>query len=144
MIKVLFVCSGNTCRSPMAQAIFNEMATKEGLDATAFSAGLYTEDGLPYSKNSVMALEEEGIKLSGSSKQINEKMLEDSDYVFGLTCSLGTAIISAFPEYSDKVYRFPVEVPDPFGSDIVIYKRCLINITEGIKMIIDTVKARKE
>lgn len=144
MKKILFVCSGNTCRSPMAEAVFNHLAKKHNLDAVAYSAGLYTSDGLPYSPNSVEVLRENGITLSGSSKQINEKLLDECDYVFGLTYSLSTALVSAFPGKSDKIYRFPLEVPDPFGGDLGLYKRSLAKITEGIEKIIKAVKSREE
>ena len=136
MKKILFVCTGNTCRSPMAMALFNDAAKKENIDAKAFSAGLFTEDGLPYSENSVLAFLEDGLTLEGSSKQITEELVRDSDMIFGLTDSHGQGIISAFPKYADKVYRFPANISDPFGGDIVTYKRCLSQIKEGMEKIV--------
>lgn len=140
MKKVLFVCTGNTCRSPMAEAYFNYAAKEQGLDAVSFSAGLYTEDGLPFSENSVLALAEEGITLNGTSRQITEDMVKESDYVFGLTRNHGHTVISAFPEYSQKVYGFPCDISDPFGGDIVTYKKCLAGIKDGIDKIIEYIK----
>ena len=98
MKKVLFVCSGNTCRSPMAQAVFNKLAKERNIDAAAFSAGLYTQDALPYSPNTLEVLRENDIALTGSSKQITKEMLDQCDIVFGLTYSLSTALVSAFPQ----------------------------------------------
>ena len=140
MKKVLFVCTGNTCRSPMAEAFFNYSAKKEGLCAKAFSAGLFTEDGLPYSENSAAALSEEGITLSGGSRRITEEMVKDCDYIFGLTQRHGHGVISAFPEYADKVYSFPADISDPFGGDIVTYKKCLAGIKDGVCKIIQYIK----
>ena len=140
MKKILFVCTGNTCRSPMAMALFKDAAKKENIDATAFSAGLFTEDGLPYSENSVQALKEEGIALEGSSKQLNAELVRDADMIFGLTASHGQGVISSYPEYADKVYGFPSDISDPFGGDIVTYKRCLAQIKDGIKKIVDYLK----
>ena len=143
MKKVLFVCSGNTCRSPMAQAVFNAAAEKRGLDAVAFSAGLYTQDGLPYAANTVEVLRDNGISLSGTSKQITDTMLTECDIVFGLTYSINTALVAAFPEYQDKIYRFPLEVPDPFGGDIMLYRRSLIKITDGVEKILRAIEVGK-
>lgn len=128
----------------MAEAVFNHLAKEHGLDAVASSAGLYTTDGLPYSPNSVEVLRENGIILVGTSKQITAEMLDEYDYVFGLTYSLSTALVSAFPGKSDRIYRFPLEVPDPFGGDIALYKRSFAKITEGIEKIIKVVKTREE
>lgn len=143
MKKILFVCSGNTCRSPMAEAVFNDSAEREGVDAHASSAGLFTRDGLAYSDNSAAVLKDEGIELSGSSRQITESMVKESGAVFGLTSSIAASLIAAFPKYADKIYSFPVEVADPFGGDIVEYKRALGEIKDGIGRIIAALKDGK-
>ena len=143
MRKVLFVCAGNTCRSPMAKCVFDKLASENGLDAEAICAGLHTQDGLPYSANSIEALDEIGIRLAGTSKQITTQMLEECDLVFGLTYSLSTSLVAAFPKFSDKIYRFPLDVPDPFGGDIALYRRSLSRITEGIGKIVNAMKVGK-
>ena len=137
MRKVLFVCAGNTCRSPMAKCVFDKLASEKQLDACAVCAGLHTQDGLPYSANSIEALDEIGIRLAGSSVQITPELLAECDLVFGLTYSLSTSLVAAFPKYQDKIYRFPLDVPDPFGGDIALYRRALTRITEGVGKIVD-------
>ena len=124
----------------MAMALFNDLAAKSNINASALSAGLYTENGIPYSENSVLALKEEGIGLSGSSCQISEELVKECDMIFGLTASHGQGVISAYPEYADKVYRFPADISDPFGGDIVTYKRCLAQIRDGIERIAEYLK----
>ena len=143
MRKVLFVCTGNTCRSPMAKCVFDKAAKECGLDATAECAGMHTQDGLPYAANSVEAMAELGIKLVGTSKQITPELLEECDLVFGLTYQLNTSLVASFPKYSEKIYRFPLDVPDPFGGDLGMYKRSLSRITEGIKRIIAAMQSGK-
>lgn len=135
MKKILFVCTGNTCRSPMAMAVFNDIAKKMNIDAVAYSAGLCTQDGLPYSENSLLALSEENIALSGSSVMLNEDMVMNSHMIFGLTAAHGRAVMSEYPQYADKVYGFPCDIPDPFGGDLGQYKVCLSKIKEGVMAI---------
>lgn len=64
---IAFVCTGNTCRSPMAEAIFNDMAEKNGVCVRAESFGIATSTGLPVSENSVIACKEIGVDLSGKA-----------------------------------------------------------------------------
>ena len=62
ILRVCFVCTGNTCRSPMAQAVTNHLAKKLGRDLTAFSRGLYALDGDPIASCAIAALEGAGIE----------------------------------------------------------------------------------
>ena len=80
MKKVLFVCTGNTCRSPMAEGIFNKLATEYGIDAVAESAGLNTKNDLPVSENAVKACAEIGIDIRGH-KSKNFDDCNPDDYV---------------------------------------------------------------
>lgn len=134
MKKVLFVCTGNTCRSPMAQAVFNILVKDSGVELLADSCGLYA-DGSPISENSKKALFDAGIDFDYISKPISEKLVSEADYIFGITRNHGNAIITMFPDYADKVYAFPMDISDPFGGNLETYKACLTEISKGVHLI---------
>lgn len=144
MLNILFVCAGNTCRSPMAEAIFNKLAKDEGVDAKAFSAGAYGIDGVPYSEETVRVLEENGIILSGTSKELSKDDVEKADFVFGLTSRLASEVAFALPQYSEKVMAFSKEIPDPFGRGIEAYRECYKKLYEQIKDMICKIKEMPE
>ena len=93
---IAFVCTGNTCRSPMAEAIFNDMAEKNGVCVRAESFGIATSTGLPVSENSVIACKEIGIDLSGkASTAVADAGIENPMYC--ATClKFAVAVIAVF------------------------------------------------
>lgn len=133
MVRYLFVCTGNTCRSPMAEAIFNAQAP-HGYHAD--SAGAVTRDGKPISENSRLALSEIGIVSEHTSRLINEEMVKDHDRIVGLTSEHTALLKQRFPAYADKIVSFPIEVSDPYGCDLATYRRCREQISEGIRVLL--------
>ena len=71
MKKILFVCTGNTCRSPMAMVYTNSATKNYGLDLSADSAGIFADGVSRFSQNAVLAAKKNGLSLTGKSKQIN-------------------------------------------------------------------------
>ncbi len=135
----LFVCSGNTCRSPMCEAVFNDKYANES--RFAISAGLYG-DGSPISANAIAALEEFGIKsrpgndyANHISTTLNESMIKSADYIYGVTSSHAFSMIIKFPEYASKISSLPTEISDPFGGDVEDYKKCLEDIIASFDMM---------
>ena len=137
--SILFVCTGNTCRSPMAEGILRAMA--KGTDFKTSSAGLFA-GGEPVSKNAVLVMNEIGIDISGHvSRQLTRDMLKEFDLVLTMSESHKNAIVSAFPEYKDKTFTLPEyagesggEIPDPFGGDIETYRKCRDSIRKYVNM----------
>ena len=137
---VTFVCTGNTCRSPMAEAVFNDMARRAGKDVRASSAGLYAAEGMPISENAARALEGAGVKslpdndyLSHAARRIEYTDLLLSDLVVGISANHAMALIGAFPEFASKIVSMDEDIPDPFGGDEAVYAACLEKIKKSIE-----------
>ncbi|AZN38619.1 low molecular weight protein arginine phosphatase [Paenibacillus albus] len=104
MKRILFVCTGNTCRSPMAEALLRTLAEERGLQLDIRSAGVSTIDGLPVSKNAQEALSRRGIQHKGASKALETGSIAWSDLILTMTGSHKRQLLQRFPSAVDKTY----------------------------------------
>lgn len=136
MKKILFVCTGNTCRSPMAEGILNKLAGERNLDVFAKSAGISAAEGSPASVNSVKACEEIGVDISRHrSTQLTNQMFYEADEVVPLTKTHQIIMQDAFKN-REKILP-ALDVPDPFGGDLEEYRLCRDRIKEKIEELLD-------
>ena len=127
-MNILFVCTGNTCRSPMAEGY---LRSKKLGGVTVLSRGLAC-DGSPVSLNSKTAMAEVGIDISGHiSRQITDRDIKDADKIICLSPSHRAVLLSAgVPQ--EKLYILGKGISDPFGGDITVYRRCRDEIFAAI------------
>jgi protein-tyrosine-phosphatase len=105
MKHVLFICTGNTCRSPLAEGIFRLEAGKRGLEVEARSAGTTAIDGLPVSGHSADILRDKGATLSNEgSSELTFEQVEWADLILTMTMSHKRYLIRQFPSAIDKTY----------------------------------------
>lgn len=123
-MNILFVCTGNTCRSPMAQGLFNALSRKKGLDAAANSAGLFASSGSPASGYAIEAMANLGIDISfHQAKQITKELIEKADVVIPLTQGHYDALKNKFPQYEKKLRLLNEPVQDPYGGSMASYEK---------------------
>ncbi len=131
--KVLFVCSMNTCRSPMAAAILAQFGSDK---YSASSAGTFVFGSLPIGKDAAFTLESVGIEkynyIPHRSRPITEALMKENDIVVAMTSGHKDVLDRLFPEYSYKVKVFPEEIGDFARGDIVKYQLAYVKLKKGI------------
>ncbi|BFH65616.1 low molecular weight protein arginine phosphatase [Paenibacillus azoreducens] len=104
MKHILFVCTGNTCRSPMAEALLRKMAKERGLGVEARSAGVAAMDGMPMSRHAEAVLRDHHIDECLTSKALSQEAVRWSDLILTLTQGHKQHVIRSFPEAAGKVF----------------------------------------
>ncbi len=148
-MKIIFVCTGNTCRSPMAEGFFNEFCKKNNRDdMISLSRGVFAEIGKPASENSIISASQFGADISSHTAcQLTSDDIYSSDYIFTMTDAHKALILNTFPDFSQKVFSISEfascsDISDPFGGDISVYRKCAKEIYDAVQKIYEKLNGK--
>ena len=151
-MHILFVCTGNTCRSPMAGAYFKSLCEKSGrTDITVESAGTFAGNGEPASAQSVSVMKGYGIDLSThKSSKLTKEKTDEADLIIAMTSShrhhIGSMSFSALKKTRTllEFMQNKGNISDPFGGTEKIYSDCFSEMKEALDNLFLEVITKKK
>jgi len=152
-MNIILVCTGNTCRSPMAEGLLRRKAAEVGLAdrLQISSAGVAAVDNLAPSAHAVVVMGKRGIDISAHrSRQLREHMAATADLILTMTAAHKRELIFTLPEYVDRTHTLHEwagltgAVQDPFGGPLARYEACAAQLSELIDRIWPQLLSRVE
>ncbi|MCL2350389.1 MAG: low molecular weight protein arginine phosphatase [Defluviitaleaceae bacterium] len=143
--KILFVCTGNTCRSPMARVLADSIFKEQGLALEADSVGAFARNGTAASVNAVaVAYEDYRLDLAAhGAKMVSLPLVEESVLIIAVTQRHKELLLREYSEHADKIHTFAEiceeadagDVDDPFGGDLEVYRACAAQMKKYLDKI---------
>lgn len=122
-IRVLIVCAGNTCRSPMARGILRRVASERGINMDVRTAGLAHHPNRGVAEHAVSVMRELEIDISDDySKPVTAAALQWADIIISLQRSLVDELLEDYPELADKLRSLDRDVRDPYCGTVKDYR----------------------
>lgn len=142
--SVLFVCTGNSCRSVMAHYVLQDaVKAKEDVEVDSAGTGVFVK--IPASNHTIQLLREDGIDATHHmSKPVTSLLLKKADLIFVMTGAHRAQILEKVPEVEKRIYMLKefadatgsLDIPDPVGGTYQIYKECYAIIKEAVHRIV--------
>lgn len=146
-MKIIFVCTGNTCRSPMAEYITRDYCKKNKINVVVESRGIDCGNGYPIAENSRLALQELGIDASKhTSKCFDSQDLIEADLVVVMTKN-HKDLLEYYFDKNEKIKTFDEvvgigNIADPYGFSLEVYRLCRNKIEDGVKKLAEQLQIK--
>ena len=138
-MNICFICTGNTCRSPLAEGI---LSSKHLDGVSVRSAGIYAMDGGPISRHSEQLLTESGMTAPPTSRRFTQEDAEWADVILTMTATHRDTLQRTYPTASNNIYtlkeyvgELQQDVSDPYGGDFTVYRQTFNELSTLIDVL---------
>lgn len=152
-MKIMFICTGNICRSAMAHKLMEKKIKDNNIkDVEVYSCGIFAENGDSPTYNAIEVTKEYDVDLKGhKATNIRDSKIEEMDLILCATMSHKYSVIQMYPDLANKVYTLKeyvnenkenkdLDIKDPWGYDVEIYRFCIAEIDKLLDKIIEKIK----
>lgn len=141
MLNITFVCTGNTCRSAMAEGLFKKLLAERGItDISCRSCGLAAFTGDSATPQAVEVCEERGIDLSHHrATAFNQYIFDETDIMVCMTQSHKNTLLPLKPSF--RIIVPDGGIPDPYGGSVEIYRECADTLESFLEKLLDSIVA---
>lgn len=150
-MKIMFICTGNICRSAMAEGMMRKLVQEQNKEAEVYSCGIYAETGDYATYNAVEAASKYDADISNHrATNIRDSKIEEMDVILCATISHKQSVLYLHPELEGKVFTMKeyakldkngqdMDIKDPWGYDMDVYENCAKEIKECLDIIINKI-----
>jgi protein-tyrosine phosphatase len=148
-MKIMFICTGNICRSAMSEAMLKKMVKEQNKNIEIYSCGTYADNGDVATNEAIQTMQRYNVDLTNHrATNITKSKIKEMDLILCATLNHKNMVIKMFPELAPKTFTmkeyagYPqndLDISDPWGYGINVYEECAKEISDCLNVIIDKI-----